>query len=160
MFFSSNDCSQNCLLHFLRNCPEIVHEVVTKILFFIDHQIVPRNFPKSIPKIPLKIGLEITKLTSKLTTKLSFTKYWAYAIHIPIFTLHVVTVSDSNLPKDPSDLRCASIILCLDSRRMGFNCFKFKCCITNCETCKWRPYFLQLVYLTCVKLYHFLCKLY
>ena len=138
--FSSNDCSQNCLLHFLRNCHEIVHEVVTKIHSFIDHQIVPRNFPKSIPKIPLKIGLEITKLTSKLTskltTKLSFTKHWAYAIHIPIFTLHVVTVSDSNLPKDPSDLRCASIILCLDSRRMGFNCFKFKCCITNCETCK------------------------
>ena len=76
------------------------------------------------------------------------------------FPLHAVAQSNCNLPKDPSDLRCASIILCLDSRRMGFNCFKFKCCITNCETCKWRPYFLQLVYLTCVKLYHFLCKLY
>ena len=60
-----------------------------------------------------------------------------------IFPLHVVAQSDCNLPKDPSDLRCASITLCLDSGRMGFNCFKFKCCITNCETCKWRPYFLQ-----------------
>ena len=116
------DSSQNFLLIVLQNYPEIFYEVVTKILPFIDHQIVPGNFPKFVPKIVIQ-------------------KHWAYAIHIPIFSLHLVAQSDCNLPKDPCDLRCASIILCLDSRHMGFNCFKFKCCITNCETCKWRPYF-------------------
>ena len=137
--------------------PKFFSSLTTKLSL----EIFPNLYPKFPSKSALNLTLNLTsKLTSKLTTKVSYTKYWAYAIHISIFPLHIVIVSDSNLPKDPSDLRCASIILCLDSRRMGFNCFKFKCCITNWETCKWRPYFLQLVYLTCVKLYHFLCKLY